>query len=248
MPDELAPLQRSPSWTREEIVLATDLYLESGRRIPGPNEAAVIELSAILQKLPFHDPVLRPDQFRNPAGVSMKIRNIRSVDPTWKGAPSNVSKLDSLFWDEFGGDADHLHAAAAAIRANITNPAASVPTPEEYDGIEEAPEGRLLMRVHVARERNRQIVATKKARALNQTGALACEICGFDFQAVYGDLGEGFIECHHIVPLHHLEGQGITKLEDLILVCANCHRMLHRGGTHDPATIRDRLQTPTRRS
>lgn len=209
--------------------------------MPGPKEPAVIELSAILQVLPFHNREGRPDWFRNPAGVSMKIRNIRSIDPDWEGAPSNASKLDGLFWEEFDGDAERLHAAAGAIRSNIANPAAVVPIPEEFDGTEEAPEGRLLMRVHAARERSPKIVATKKTRTLQQTGALTCEICEFDFQAVYGDLGTRFIECHHVVPLHRL-GAGTTKLEDLILVCANCHRMLHRGGTHDPASIRDRIR------
>lgn len=55
---------------------------------------------------------------------------------------------------------------------------------------------------------------------------LACEVCGFDFEAVYGELGRGFIECHHVVPLS--EGQRKTSLRDLALVCSNCHRMAHR--------------------
>jgi hypothetical protein len=39
---------------------------------------------------------------------------------------------------------------------------------------------------------------------------------------------QGFIECHHLVPLHELRGLRKTRLEDLALVCSNCHRMLHR--------------------
>ncbi|WP_405812446.1 HNH endonuclease [Streptomyces sp. NBC_01520] len=35
------------------------------------------------------------------------------------------------------------------------------------------------------------------------------------------------MECHHIVPLHEA-GEGRTKLNDLALICANCHRMIHR--------------------
>ena len=30
---------------------------------------------------------------------------------------------------------------------------------------------------------------------------LACEVCGFDFAITYGDLGTGFIEAHHVLPL-----------------------------------------------
>ena len=54
-------------------------------------------------------------------------------------------------------------------------------------------------------------------------------ICGFDFGEVYGDLGKGFIEVHHIKPLaSQNEELRINPDKDLICVCANCHRMLHR--------------------
>jgi 5-methylcytosine-specific restriction protein A len=42
----------------------------------------------------------------------------------------------------------------------------------------------------------------------------------------YGDLGAGFAECHHKLPL--AAGERRTLLSDLAIVCANCHRMLHR--------------------
>lgn len=58
---------------------------------------------------------------------------------------------------------------------------------------------------------------------------LKCQICGFDFNEVYGTLGEGFIEVHHRVPLYSLEQEIIPNPKtDLICVCSNCHRMLHR--------------------
>ncbi|MCM1399194.1 MAG: HNH endonuclease [Clostridium sp.] len=56
-----------------------------------------------------------------------------------------------------------------------------------------------------------------------------CMICGFDFQEVYGELGKGYIEVHHIEPLSSLDEETvINPATDLICVCANCHRMLHR--------------------
>ena len=36
------------------------------------------------------------------------------------------------------------------------------------------------------------------------------------------------MECHHKIPLYEIEGESITTIDDLALVCANCHRMLHR--------------------
>lgn len=56
-----------------------------------------------------------------------------------------------------------------------------------------------------------------------------CQICDFDFKSVYGDLGEGFIHVHHIVPLGEINAEyQVDYKKDLIPVCPNCHAMLHR--------------------
>lgn len=56
-----------------------------------------------------------------------------------------------------------------------------------------------------------------------------CMICGFDFESAYGELGKGYTEVHHIKPLSSLDEETvINPATDLICVCANCHRMLHR--------------------
>ncbi|MFF7959277.1 HNH endonuclease [Streptomyces rubiginosohelvolus] len=83
------------------------------------------------------------------------------------------------------------------------------------------------MRLHQARERNKGLRRKRIASVIERVGRLACGACGFDFEEVYGDRGTGYIECHHVVPLHEA-GEGRTKLSDLALLCANCHRMIHR--------------------
>lgn len=56
-----------------------------------------------------------------------------------------------------------------------------------------------------------------------------CMACGFDFESVYGDRGKGFIEVHHIVPISTLaEDMVVDPEKDMIVLCANCHRMIHR--------------------
>lgn len=56
-----------------------------------------------------------------------------------------------------------------------------------------------------------------------------CMICGFDFEKMYGELGKGYIEVHHIKPLSELDEEVVVNPEtDLMCVCSNCHRMLHR--------------------
>ncbi|WP_232713355.1 HNH endonuclease [Bacillus xiapuensis] len=44
----------------------------------------------------------------------------------------------------------------------------------------------------------------------------------------YGEIGEGYIEGHHIKPISEMVDNEVTKVEDIVLVCANCHCMLHR--------------------
>ncbi|MBR3918614.1 MAG: HNH endonuclease [Clostridia bacterium] len=54
-------------------------------------------------------------------------------------------------------------------------------------------------------------------------------VCGFDFEKTYGDLGKDFIEVHHTKPLFSLEEEvKINPRTDLVCVCSNCHRMIHR--------------------
>ena len=90
-------------------------------------------------------------------------------------------------------------------------------------------EGARLIRLHVLRERSRSLSAKKKAAAIKILGTLQCEVCSFDFATYYGkELGEGFLECHHRKPLAQVDMPSKTSLEDLALVCSNCHSMLHR--------------------
>ncbi|MGE0558015.1 MAG: HNH endonuclease [Burkholderiales bacterium] len=60
-------------------------------------------------------------------------------------------------------------------------------------------------------------------------GAICC-VCGFDFGRTYGELGNGFIHVHHIVPLSKIgKGYAVNPIKDLRPVCPNCHAMLHKG-------------------
>jgi 5-methylcytosine-specific restriction protein A len=141
--------------------------------------------------------------------------------------------LEEVVWKEFAHDQARLQATADTIRAYVV--AGNVPSqPGVADQVGttatedfEAPEGALLTREHVSRERNRRLVEQKKQVAMEKQGSVACEVCGFDFGKVYGERGVGFAECHHTTPLSSLKPGAKTKLEDLSLLCANCHRMVH---------------------
>lgn len=102
--------------------------------------------------------------------------------------------------------------------------------PQEPNGIFGEVEGDKIIREHIKQEltrRNSKIVQLAKTQALNaNNGRIKCECCKFDFLETYGQIGFNFIECHH--KIHISTGERITRIEDLALVCSNCHRMLHR--------------------
>ena len=105
---------------------------------------------------------------------------------------------------------------------------------------DEFSEGRKLLKKHIARERN-QLVITKAKKSFKQrNGKLFCEICGFDFQKFYGELGDNFIEAHHIKPVSEMQENEKTKIEDIIMVCSNCHSMIHR---KKPWLTKDKLKS-----
>jgi len=90
------------------------------------------------------------------------------------------------------------------------------------------PEGKLILKQHLIRERNSEVVKLAKERFIQQHGKLFCEVCDFDFSIRYGDIGKGYIEGHHTKPVSEMAENEKTKVEDIAIVCANCHRMLHR--------------------
>tara|TARA_B110000240_G_scaffold197376_1_gene252375 strand:+ start:341 stop:1222 length:882 start_codon:yes stop_codon:yes gene_type:complete len=89
-------------------------------------------------------------------------------------------------------------------------------------------EGKRKLSLHYKIERNSNIIKMKKLEEKKNKGSLACEICNFNFEKKYGAKGRDYIECHHNTPLSRIKYGSVTKLSDLSLLCANCHRMIHR--------------------
>lgn len=223
---------RNPKWHRDELILALNLYFELEPGQIHNRNPKIIQLSDVLNQLPIH--LDRYEKFRNPNGVGLKLSNFLSLDESYHGkGMSSASKLDKEVYKEFKDKRQLLTQLAKAIKSTAMYPEIkdeilNLREDDEHNNYERL-EGSILYRYHLARERNSTIVKKKKERALKMQGKLECELCSFDFVKAYGEIGQGFIECHHKKPLHLLTNSTITKLDDLMLVCANCHRMLHRG-------------------
>ena len=96
--------------------------------------------------------------------------------------------------------------------------------PLETKIIEPSSEGRRIVTYTTKYERSK-----KNREAAIRAHGTKCMVCGFDFEKVYGKLGKGFIEVHHVKPLYENEEETIPDpVTDLVCLCPNCHRMIHR--------------------
>lgn len=222
-------LPANPDWTRDEIILALDLYFKLNRYRIDHNNPEIIALSEYLRHINIHPGARKNPSFRNANGVAMKLSNFLRLDPAHTGTGlMQGSKLEQQLWDEFYERQDKLHEIANQIRAFYqTNNPLAYTQPDEVDANATVQEGGAVYRMHKSYERSYDFAKKKKKLMLAKHGKLACEACGFDFHKTYGELGKDFIECHHITPIHK-KGKSSTTFDDLALVCSNCHRMLHR--------------------
>lgn len=146
---------------------------------------------------------------------------------------SRVAKrlLDPIPWAVASYDFDS--GDCLLVRGGIPTASTEQDAPEieGFDG-----QKRRLYVLHRRREaglRKKKILAA----LYENNGALKCEVplCGFDFKARYGKIGENFAHVHHLKPLSDAPTEGQkAALKDLAIVCANCHAMIHRGGECRP--------------
>ena len=84
-----------------------------------------------------------------------------------------------------------------------------------------------------------------RAKCIEHYG-LDCKVCGFNFEKVYGDIGEGYIHVHHIKPVSEIgKSYKINPINDLVPVCPNCHAMLH---SQNPPLSTDELKKTLKRN
>jgi 5-methylcytosine-specific restriction protein A len=235
--------RRAPDWAWEELVLACDLVVRNGWQPLGAENPQVIELSALLQNLDIYPLEVRGDKFRNPNGVGRKTSNIVTARPGYAGAQTHGGRRDKEVIARFIAEPDVMHALAESIRASVAEGEPSdFPREVGYENESEL-EGRYLLRWHAYRERNPALRRKKISSVLASGGLLVCEVCEFDFATTYGERGQGYIECHHVEPLH-VGGEKARSLKDLALLCSNCHRMIHtRPPWPTPAELRELIRS-----
>lgn len=208
----------NPDWNRDETLLALDLLYRHDTAIH-KGHADVVELSALLRAALIHPLEGRRPSFRNPDGVALKLQNLLSaIDPT-RGLSS--SALDRELVAEYPrARATNVAALASLIRTAIARGEAVEMFPED----EVFAEGYLLTSRHRSRDRRLR----KKLLGQTADNQLVCKICEFVAPPLERRLRESFFEAHHIRPLSDFEGATSTRVADLSLLCAGCHRFIHR--------------------
>ncbi len=151
------------------------------------------------------------------------VKNIVSV--TKEYIPTDRTSIPRKIFNWVLSGEDYSWNIDTAIEETI--PPAVIERFRELDE-ERFPEGKEKYRIHRSKERNQKLIALKKQKSLLQNPNMPCEICTFSFKQKYGEIGDKFIETHHIYPISELTEEVKTNLDDLILVCSNCHKMMHR--------------------
>lgn len=138
----------------------------------------------------------------------------------FEGWCENYSRGGEFVW----GVRDELVAALETL--GLVNKEETHKLPDDVDSykMETSAEG-----VKISYYTNRYERSPQNRVAAIKVHGTTCAICGFDFEKAYGARGKGYIEVHHIHPLSEQQQEvEINPETDLICVCANCHRIIHR--------------------
>ncbi len=235
--------KRPPPWTEDELIVTLCLYKEF---YPGSlNKKDIQNHSDFLINLAEIKGIniKKYKSYRSLGSVSSKIENFINLNPKDGKGLQASSKKDQDIWKKFESDFNNLHFESTELKKRaeqirvLSNEHVHYEEDEEYG----EKEGKLVVIIHKRRERNRKLVDRKKTIASKKKEGMSCEVCGFNFEKIYGEIGKNFLECHHKKPLSNLKANEKTTLADLALLCANCHRMIHtmKGNQRNYYTIEE---------
>ena len=213
----------NPDWTKDETILALELYQSCGGKLPGGDDPRVIALSDLLRQLPLHPDVIKKPSFRNPDGVAFKLLNLNAVE---KGKGLSTSYTDRATWGELGHLPEMVRSLSSLIRISAQAVAGDLQKFEDEDEDMQFSEGRVATALHLRRERS-PALRKNLLKARSKKGPLSCDVCAVEPLLKDGNLQEAIFEAHHLTPLA-IVGESNTKLSDVALLCASCHRLIHR--------------------
>lgn len=229
---------RSERISESELILpALFLMKRNGGNI---DTSLLIDLLTELMKPEGHDAEII--EGRSDTYFSQKVRNLKSHDTferygyaTYSGSgytitnsgikfvEDNEENIKYLLTSGFGyGDVKYSLGRIVKAKKSIILP---------YSEIVSEGEATIAFSKMVKRSQRLRDVAIEH---FSHNGTIACDCCGFEFKSYYGEIyGFSCIEIHHMKPIFQYAGVSVTQtiddaLTNLLPVCPNCHRVIHR--------------------
>ena len=226
---------KNPHWIKEEIILALDLYFKLDYGQMHGKNPAVIQLSQDLRNLDIHKEIPDKNSFRSVNSVSLKLANLKKSDQNFGGlGMRDGGKLEKELWDKFHSHRDTLSKEANLIRQHYLKPKAEIQRVPKSDSKLD-----FLFLCHKNRETDPHIMKAKMHIAMTESDMLRCQVCGFDFVSFYGEVGSDLMEIHDKKKITLESASELRNMEDFIIVCCNCHKVLDKNyGLLDAEDIR----------
>lgn len=178
----------------------------------------------------------RAANFRAILGPGIAPFNAEPIDlrPSAKGNDTAFYEAGNICSIFYSADAipseiqiqDNIQRMLTLYRKLIDTPSASDEDTEDQEpGVAPMIEDRSKFRMHKRIERNPALI--KKVKKVKGCRCEACDVC---LEERYGSIGTGYIEAHHLNPVSSLKDTVVTldPRLDFAVLCANCHRMIHR--------------------
>lgn len=182
----------SNKWTREELIIAFNLYCKTPFGKIHIHNPDIIALAKVLD--------------RTPSAVSWKLANLASLDPSLKkrniAGASHGSKMDAEVWDEFNGDWDRLAFESEKLLAQKIG-----------KQIEEVSEVDLFDLPRAGKERDAMV----KIR-VNQSFFRKSVLAAYNYQCCVTGLGiSELLNASHIIPWSKDKENQVTPRNGLCL-------------------------------
>ncbi|THG34338.1 hypothetical protein E6C70_08635 [Glaciibacter flavus] len=169
------------------------------------------------------------------AGVRVEVSPTAPPEAVGRLIDLTINARSIIEWENNPSMASASVAAAVISMVLILLPPTHAASDESStEPVEYALEGGVIHGTYNRYERSR----ANRTIAILVHG-MRCAACDFDFGSTYGSLGRGYIEVHHRTPVHLMgERRPVDPHTELVPLCANCHRVVHRT---DPITAVDEL-------
>jgi predicted HNH restriction endonuclease len=184
------------------------------------------KFSQIVRNLVSHHTLDRRWEYTVLGEVGISNTTHRLTEKGKNYLDENLSSLESLLSNALGY-VDTINGVSEIVRSQASGKKVVI-----FDENVFISEGRKKSVTTQVYERSKFL----RDKAINHytiDGIIVCATCGFDFNKTYGEVGRGYIEIHHQKPVYQYDDDDFSRLvtealKDLIPLCANCHRIIHR--------------------